>query len=45
MTLVQIAKALLIAGLAALAVFAVLVIVFLAWLDSLSLDLNGLQFG
>ncbi len=44
-TLAHIAKALLIAGLAAVAVLATLVVIFLSWLDGLSLDLSGFQFG
>ncbi len=44
-TLVKLAKALLIAGTAALAVLAVLVVILLAWLSSLDLDASSFQFG
>ena len=44
-TFTKIARALLFAGLAALALLSIAIIGFLAWLNSLDLDAGGFQFG
>ncbi|MCP5119678.1 MAG: hypothetical protein GY953_53445 [bacterium] len=44
-TLVKIAKGLLLAGVAALAICGVLLIVLLSWIASLDLDASGFQIG
>ena len=44
-TLVKVAKGLLLAGLAALALLSIAVVGLLAWLNSLDLDAGSFQFG
>ena len=43
--LIKIAKGLLVAGAAALAIFVVLLIILLAWIGSIDPDFSGFQIG